>query len=279
MSIGRRRSYVLRLTVQRSLPELEAEVAFVEEMRRVGFCRTPRFMKGKDSLAATTAHGFNMTAYHFIPGFRLDAVPANAVEPMCGMMKDLFYSLQRSRRRAAFGSRPTFPTPTRILGLFLKICRQPEYQETSKRYLSLLPLEEVAQLGWSGQNILIHSDLTLGNILWRRPNCVEAVIDFDDCSFGNLLIEFAGAVRGVCFLDEELSMRHFERLWSSVRDHLQDWNSQEIYAALVVSCLYYFVAINRRRRLRPDRPVNWRDANRAVALTEHRKRITAILGA
>ncbi|HEX3684939.1 MAG TPA: phosphotransferase [Bryobacteraceae bacterium] len=270
-----REDYVLRVSVQRSRSELEAEATFVTGLRRGGLPILPQFIRGNDGSFVGSACGLQMTMYRYIDGMALGTITTSEFDSLATVLEQYFIVLTGEVNKWQVLTRRPFPSPSEIIDEYLHIIGSRFL--TTCRDIPAVNTARLRKLPPFRTDLLIHSDIHLGNLLWNERHALAGIIDFDDCAFGEPLLEFACIVRGCCFSGSHLAIDRLGRLWNILRQFVRIRDEEQIIDTLVVVCIYFFVAVNRERSFGPPRPVDWGDLEKASSVTQNVRALKAAI--
>ncbi len=267
---------VLRVSQQRSIRQVDAEVSFVSELRALGFKVAPRFLPLRGDLYVVPYENLVVSSYEYFEGTLLMHLSDDQFRQVLQWMELLIQAEQRINP-SVLAARSAFPEPASVAQRFARLLERAEPTEIETPHL-----EQVSRFIPPGVIHAIHSDIHVKNLIWDSLGNLNGFIDFDDCCVGSQLIEFATFVRGACFAPvADFKLHRLAQTWDVLQSHLfrgtaRPW-PEEIFTALLWSCMYFAVVVNRPRPHTGVPELKMQDILRTQELIRHRADILQIL--
>lgn len=267
---------VLRVSQQRSIRQVEAEVAFVSELRALGFKVAPRFLPLQDHHYVVSYENLVVSSYEYFEGALLMHLSESQFEQALEWM-ELLIQAEKRINPSVLAARSAFPEPASVAQRFSRLLERAEPVE-----IEMSHLEQVSRFIPPGAIHAIHSDIHVKNLIWDSLGNLNGFIDFDDCCVGSQLIEFATYVRGMCFAPvAEFKLERLAATWDALKFHLfRDitlLQPEEIFTSLLWSCMYFAVVVNRPRPHTGVPELKMQDILRTQELIRNRAAILQVL--
>jgi Phosphotransferase enzyme family len=281
---------VLRISQQRSIRQIDAEVSFTSELRALGFKVAPRFLPLRGDQYVVAYDNMVVSSYEYFDGDMVLGISEDQYGELLQWMELLIQAEQRINT-SVLAARSAFPDPASVAQRFARLLeRAAEPTEIEPSHI-----EEVSRFLPPSARYGIHSDIHLRNLIWDPAGHLQGLIDFDDCCVGSQLIEFTTFVRGVCFapviypvtLQSARAAARFmphrlELVWKTLRAQLHrgfgPLAPEEMFTALLWSCMYFAVVVNRPRPHTGVPELKMQDILRTQELIRHRADILRMLG-
>jgi Ser/Thr protein kinase RdoA (MazF antagonist) len=267
---------VLRVSQQRSVRQVDAEVSFVSELRALGFKVAPRFLPLQDDQFVVSYQNLVVSSYEYFEGALLMHLTEPQFHQVLQWMELLIQAEQRINP-SVLAARSAFPEPTSVAQRFARLLERAEPTEIGTPYL-----EQVSRFIPPGAIGAIHSDIHVKNLIWNGLGDLNGFIDFDDCCVGSQLIEFATFVRGICFAPvADFKLDRLAATWDRLKPYIFRGGArlqpEEVFTSLLWSCMYFAVVVNRPRPHTGVPELKMQDILRTQELIRHRAAILQVL--
>jgi Ser/Thr protein kinase RdoA (MazF antagonist) len=267
---------VLRVSLQRSIRQVEAEVSFVSELRALGFKMAPRFLPLREGHYVVSYQNLVVSSYDYFEGAMLMHLSEDQFGQVLQWM-ELLINAERRINPSVLAARSAFPEPTSVAQRFARLMQRADPTEIEPAHLDQVSRFIPPQVMYA-----IHSDIHVKNLIWNSSGNLNGFIDFDDCCVGSQIIEFATFVRGACFAPvADFKPHRLAQTWEVLRPHLfrgtEQLGPQEVFTALLWSCMYFAVVVNRPRPHTGVPELKMQDVLRTQELIRHRADILQIL--
>jgi hypothetical protein len=254
---------VVRASLGRFPLEAEAEGWFATTLRENGFAATLVYRKTRQGTWACGIDQGSAVAYHYRSGDVSQPLSDSRFWNLIRSLPAYFAAKRRIRRVPQFVG--SFPSANVALDEFRRIGSVVEMPKALRPYLD----SDVPNL-WQARSV-IHGDLHAGNMLWN-DDVLDSLLDFERCSRADEVVEVAALTTGTCFRDSVPDLDRLAAVLHATRSYLNGVAPPLFRDALIIMALYFFGRVN---RLFPSaiHRLEWRDANRALAILRYSEEI------